>query len=213
MPLPDQARKLEEALNTLDSGIQRQLGRKEELLSRQKELTDRTTVLDREKELLAEARILLQKVSTLMRVQISRRFAELATSALKFVFQRDDLKFVVDLDIKANLPIASFLVEVGEHKVDPRTAMGGSMYEIIGICLRLVCLEFFNLKGPLILDEPLRSVDRINLSNALEFIVEYCQATGRQLFIVTHNEQIASCADALFIVTQEAGVSKVEKGK
>jgi DNA repair exonuclease SbcCD ATPase subunit len=180
-------------------------------LSRKRELSERADVLDREKKLLAEARVLLQKVSTIMRVQISERFAELATSALRFIFQRDDLEFVVDLDVKSNLPVASFLVKVGKHKVDPRTALGGSIYEIIGICLRLVCLEFFNLKGPLILDEPLRSVDRVNLTNALEFIMQYCRATNRQLFIVTHDSLIADCADALFVVTQENGVSKVER--
>jgi len=147
----------------------------------------------------------------LVRYKISDRFAELATDALKFIFQREDLKFLVDLDVKGNLPVASFSVEVDGHAVDPRRALGGSVYEIIGVCLRLICLEVFKIKGPLILDEPLRSVDDTNLSNALGFILQYCKSTGRQLFIVTHNNQIANAADKLFEVTQANGISSIHE--
>jgi len=79
------------------------------------------------------------------------------------------------------------------------------------VCLRLICLEVFKLEGPLILDEPLRSVDEFNLRRGLEFILQYCKSTGRQLFIVTHNSQIAGSADKLFEVTQTDGISIVRE--
>ena len=162
-------------------------------------------------ESLTTSRELFQKASTHLRLQISNRFADLATRALRHIFQREDLKFEVVLDIKSNLPVASFFVLIDGHKVEPKEALGGSIYEVIGVCLRLVCLEVFDLKGPLMLDEPLRSVDDVNLQNALEFILAYCKETGRQLFIVTHNKQIASSADKLFEVTQQNGISIVNE--
>jgi DNA repair exonuclease SbcCD ATPase subunit len=187
------------------------LGQRSELADRLIGLRNRLASLQIEQELLIAARELFQKVSMLVRYKISERFAELATEALKFIFQRDDLKFIVNLGVKGNLPVAAFSVRVDGHEVDPKEALGGSVYEIIGVCLRLICLEVFKLQGPLILDEPLRSVDEVNLRRSLEFILQYCRSTERQLFIVTHNNQIASSADKLFEVVQEGGVSSVRE--
>lgn len=200
-----------ERLSVVEGDVNYLLGQRSELTERLITLRDRLASIQIEQELLIAARELFQKVSMLVRYRISDRFAELATEALRFIFQRDDLKFIVNLDVKGNLPVASFAVEIDGHEVDPREALGGSIYEIIGVCLRLICLEVFKLRGPLILDEPLRSVDEVNLQRGLEFILQYCRSTGRQLFIVTHNNQIARCADKLFEVTQEDGVSFVRE--
>jgi len=202
---------LKERLVELERGVDWLLGREYELKKTLAGHQLRASGIRTEVEFLEQSRVLYQKVSTLLRIKISERFADLATRALRYIFQRDDLEFLVELDIKANLPTASFFVVVGGHKVDPREALGGSIYEVIGVCLRLVCLEVFDLKGPLILDEPLRSVDETNLQNALEFILQYCRQTGRQLIMVTHNEQIAKSADKLFEVTQDDGVSSVRE--
>jgi len=198
-------------LSAVENDVNFFLGQRSELADRLIGLRNRLASLQIEQELLIAARELFQKVSMLVRYKISDRFAELATEALKFIFQRDDLKFIVNLGVKGNLPVAAFSVRVDGHEVDPKEALGGSVYEIIGVCLRLICLEVFKLQGPLILDEPLRSVDEVNLRRSLEFILQYCRSTGRQLFIVTHNNQIASSADKLFEVVQEGGVSSVRE--
>jgi DNA repair exonuclease SbcCD ATPase subunit len=200
-------------LNRVEKEIGWLLGREYELGNTLMTHQQRVAIIESEVNFLTEARSLYQKVSTLLRVKISERFADLATRALRYIFQRDDMKFLVELDVKSNLPVASFFVIVGGHKYDPKEALGGSVYEVVGICLRLVCLEVFNLTGPLILDEPLRSVDEINLQHALEFILQYCRSTGRQLIIVTHNELIAQSADKLFEVVQEGGVSFVHEAE
>lgn len=200
-----------ERLSIAEGDVNYLLGQRSELADRLITLRDKLASIQIEQELLIAARELFQKVSMLVRYKISDRFAELATEALRFIFQRDDLKFIVNLDVKGNLPVAAFFVEVDGHEVDPREALGGSIYEIIGVCLRLICLEVFKLRGPLILDEPLRSVDEVNLQRGLAFILQYCRSTGRQLFIVTHNNQIARGADRLFEVIQEDGVSFVRE--
>lgn len=202
---------LRQRLSRAEKEIDWLLGRKFELENTLAAQVQRAQEASIETEFLTTARELYQKTSTLLRVKLSERFADLATRALQYIFQTSDLEFVVELDVKANLPVASFFVIVDGHKVDPKGALGGSIYEVIGICLRLVCLEVFELKGPLILDEPLRSVDETNLRSALEFILQYCKETGRQLIMVTHNEQIARSADRLFEVTQEGGISSVEE--
>lgn len=200
-----------ERLEVVVSDVSQLLGQKVAAAERLISLRNRLAALEAERNLLIASRELLQKVSTLVRYKISEQFAALATEALRFIFQREDLRFVVDLGIKGNLPVAAFFVEVGGYQVDPRDALGGSVYEVIGICLRLICLEVFKIEGPLILDEPLRSVDSINLDRSLEFILNYCKSTGRQLIIVTHNEQIARSADKLFEVVQDSGVSVVRE--
>lgn len=200
---------LRQRLNQAEREVDWLLGRKFELESSLVAYRRRVTEVEVRVGYLTTARELFQKASTLLRVKLSERFADLATQALQYIFQTNDLEFVVELAVKANLPVASFFVVVGGHKVSPKEALGGSIYEVIGICLRLVCLEVFDLKGPLVLDEPLRSVDETNLRSALEFILQYCRETGRQLIVVTHNEQIAGSADKLFEVIQEGGISSV----
>jgi len=207
----EQIQELRSRLKESETQLHILLGKRTELSDALESTISKLAIIDSESALLSSTRELLQKVSVRLRLQISSRFASLATDAIRYIFQRDDLTFIVELDVKSNLPVASFYVQVGDYKVNPKEALGGSVYEIIGICLRLVCLEVFKLKGPLLLDEPLRSVDATNLEHALEFILQYCKETGRQLFIVTHNELIAKRADKLFEVTQHLGESSVRE--
>jgi len=197
--------------NDLKQDISRLKGQKEQLQTTLSNYEKRYTQIKTEINLLTNSRELYQKGSTTLRLRISERFANLASRALKYIFQRDDIKFIVELDIKSNLPSATFYVEIADHRMNPKEALGGSIYEVIGVCLRLVCLEVFGLKGPLMLDEPLRSVDETNLKNALEFIQEYCKETNRQLFIVTHSDQIARSGDKIFEVTQQNGLSFISE--
>jgi DNA repair exonuclease SbcCD ATPase subunit len=197
--------------STLKQDISRLRGQRDQLQTTLSNYEKRYSQIKTEVALLGSSRELYQKGSTTLRLRISERFANLASRALKYIFQRDDIKFIVELDIKSNLPSATFYVEIGGHQMDPKEALGGSIYEIIGVCLRLVCLEVFGLKGPLMLDEPLRSVDETNLKNALEFIHEYCRETNRQLFIVTHNDQIAKSGDKIFEVIQQNGISLISE--
>jgi len=202
---------LTQKFRTIERDLHVLVGKRNSLEQTIADYDKRLVDITNESALLTVTRELLQKVSVRLRLQISSRFAALATDAIRYIFQRNDLTFVVELDVKSNLPVASFYVQVGDHSVNPRDALGGSIYEIIGICLRLVCLEVFKLRGPLILDEPLRSVDDTNLLMALEFIQQYCKGTGRQLFMVTHNAKIARMADKLFEVTQVNGDSIVSE--
>ena len=193
---------VEDRLNTLKREVSVLKGQQLQLRHTIEDCINRFANIDDEVYFLAASRELYQKGSTALRVKLSGRFATLATNALRYIFQRTDITFVVELDIKSNLPSAAFYVEVDGHKMDPKEAMGGSIYEVLGLCLRLVCLEVFSLKGPLILDEPLRSVDEANLKVAVDFITQYCRETKRQLIIVTHNEQIARSGDKVFEVIQ-----------
>lgn len=206
---PSQIRR--ERLSAVEDDIQLLLGEKQASVRRLVSLRTRHSQLLTEQEYLEVARDLYQKAAIVVRYKVSDRFAALATEALRYIFQRDDLTFIVSLDVKGNMPIATFKVQIGEYEADPRTSMGGSIFEIIGVCLRLICLEVFEIPGPLILDEPLRSVDEANLQRALAFVLHYCNTTGRQLIIVTHNVQITNAADKHFEVTQHNGISAVRE--
>jgi DNA repair exonuclease SbcCD ATPase subunit len=202
---------IENKLNTIKRDVSVLKGQKLQLQRNLKECTNRFSDIDTEISFLTASRELYQKGSTALRIRLSEKFSDLATKALRYIFQRADIKFIVELDIKSNLPSAAFFVEVDGHKLDPKEAMGGSIYEVLGLCLRLVCLEVFDLKGPLILDEPLRSVDETNLKVAVDFIIQYCRETKRQLIIVTHNELIAKSGDKNFEVVQTNGTSYIKE--
>jgi len=137
--------------NDLKQDISRLKGQKEQLQTTLSNYEKRYTQIKTEINLLTNSRELYQKGSTTLRLRISERFANLASRALKYIFQRDDIKFIVELDIKSNLPSATFYVEIADHRMNPKEALGGSIYEVIGVCLRLVCLEVFGLKLNLIL--------------------------------------------------------------
>ncbi|MFB0972854.1 MAG: ABC transporter ATP-binding protein, partial [Neofamilia sp.] len=63
----------------------------------------------------------------------------------------------------------------------------------------------------LILDEPAKHVSEEFTFDIGEFLLQFSDQMNRQIIMITHNPHLASLSKSIYTVTQENGISKVEK--
>lgn len=145
-----------------------------------------------------------------------RVLEEVNTNALKYIFS-NDLSVKVDLlgDKKgAEINILSAERKTGELvETDPANDEGGGLADIVALCSfnSISQLVGKNNKAPLFLDEPTKYVSKGNLSqNVAEYLRDISEFTGKQVFLVTHDEFLSNIGDKTYRVRKIDGVSKVD---
>lgn len=153
----------------------------------------------------------LEKCSELTKQDIKEKLETLVTWAIRSILQTDEFKFKVEFVSRRNQVECDFYVEDKEgNKLDLIQSCGGGLVDIVSMALRIVLTELAKVEGPLILDEPYRMVSTHYIDNASEFLRQVSKKLDRQLIIVTHNQALAKCADKLFEVSIEGGISQVK---
>jgi DNA repair exonuclease SbcCD ATPase subunit len=155
--------------------------------------------------------ILLQKTSDYARQRAKQRIEEIVTSALSVVFAKE-YRFIVQLDVKANQPVAEYFLEsdgVVTQLKPPDYDRGGGVADIISLALRLAVGELSGVQGPLFLDEVGKHVSQEYAPNVAYFLKEYSEKFGRQIVLITHNAHLAEIGDVSIGVNERNGVSVV----
>lgn len=88
---------------------------------------------------------------------------------------------------------------------------GGGYVDVIAFALRIALLELLHIPGPVILDESFKMVSRDHgfAERAGRFLRQLSEDLGRQIILVTHNDEIASSAHRRLRVIRHNDVSKV----
>lgn len=202
------------ALRTRHSQAQ---GQRDLLVAQRREKEEELAAARQDIELWRDVQILLSKASEFARQQLVQRLQTTVTAALQAVFERDDIRFEIELKTIGGSPAASWSISSlygdMEIKTEPESARGGGYVDIVSLALRLALLELARPKpeGPILLDEPAKMVSQEYLPNLAEFLKQYAAKTGRQIIMVTHHEALADVADVGYKVTQENGVSEVSR--
>lgn len=184
-----------------------------QLATRQTELTEAQEDI----QIWQLTQALLAKSAEYARAQLVARIEETVTAALRAVFVDDNLNFKVVMGTLGGQPSASWSVvsRYGDKVVaaSPEDARGGGIVDVVSLALRLSLLELARppVQGPVVLDEPGKMLSREYLPNLAEFLKKYAEATGRQIVLVTHWEQLAEAADVSYRVSQKDGISEVSK--
>lgn len=155
--------------------------------------------------------ILLQKTSDYARQKAKQRIEEIATQALTVVFGKS-YKFTINLDVKANQPIAEYYLEnegVITQLKPPDYDNGGGIVDVISLALKLAVAELSSVQGPLFLDEVGKHVSQEYAPNVAYFLKEYSEKFGRQIVLITHSAHLAEIGDVSIGVTETNGSSKV----
>lgn len=173
---------------------------------------------------------LFTKTSEYARAQLKQRIEATVTAGIQAIFQNDD-EFFVEIGEFRGQPAANWRVKINSPVkvngkivapggiVDPEDADGGGLSDIVSSTLRLSILETSRPKpeGPCLLDEPGRNLsgqssDSDYLPNLATFIKEYAKQSGRQVFLVTHEDPLMEVADVSYRVTQNTErISEVKK--
>jgi len=160
-------------------------------------------------------RNLAQLVSEAVRAQTVETFVTLVTSALQAVFE-DDLRFNISTTIKRGKPSTEFQVisqtEDGEIVLNPEGSFGDSVNFLIALILRISLCLLYKTNGPILLDEPTKSVDSYHNAKIALFLRTLADQLQRQLIIVTHDDSLAEAAETLITVHKQRGESKIESG-
>ena len=119
--------------------------------------------------------------------------------------------FHVSFETRRNKTEAVISLLEGKHEIDPMTACGGGIVDIIALALRITVFTLGSTRNTIIFDEPLRFVSKDLEPKAIEIIKKLSKELHIQFIIVTHSQAIIESADKIFQVKlNNKGESYVE---
>lgn len=182
---------------------------KKELLEQQKEgLISLEKRLSSYLEDLQVARSLIQKAAQLTQEKLSVHISDLVSLALRSVFE-DPYEFQATFENRRNTMECdlTFVKDGNEYK--PLDSCGYGAADVASFALRIAYWSLGDTRPVLIWDEPFRQLDKKKQGMAAEMVSKLSKELGLQIIIITHSEELAECADKLFNVSIENGISKV----
>ena len=198
-------------LDTIQSTIQRQAGRRDQLLSNLQSTKTLVGELTQEQADLARALEILQVTAKLTQQELEIHISELVSLALEAVFPRP-YKLVLAFELRRNRSEADLLLEDEDgNQVNPMDAVGGGVVDVAAFALRIA---LFTLKQPrpnnvMVLDEPMKFLSRDLQRRASLMIKEISKKLGIQFLIVSHEENLMEAADKTFVVENKKGISTI----
>lgn len=161
---------------------------------------------------------ILTAASGTARENAKGHFEKIITDALQFVTQNPDYRFVIQEKNSKLKASYEFFIESTVNGVKclqkPEDANGGGFVDIISVAAKYAYLEIFNdpkiMNGTMFCDEPGKMISADMSVKFAEYLKFLGSHYGRQIIMVTHNENIANVADKTFSVTKDSsGVSRV----
>jgi len=160
---------------------------------------------------LIEARDILSAVGILSYQEIKDVIEELVTQSLQSVFG-DNYSFELENKISRNKPETYLYVTIDGSRRSLKDEQGGGVADIVAFSLRVVlwALSSKRTDNVMILDEPLRFVDKKHLEICGDMLRTLSEMLELQFILVTHEGQLIDAADTAFHVSQVDGVSTVD---
>jgi DNA repair exonuclease SbcCD ATPase subunit len=198
-------------IQELRQSLERKIGRRDELQSNISATIVKEALLKKEISCSEKAQAIIQKVAQETQEELEFHISDIVSMALSTVFDTP-YKFRVEFVIKRNKTECDLVFEDDKgEKIDPMTASGGGVVDVVTLALRLALwtLQVPRSRNVIILDEPLKFLSKNLLPRAGELLQELSKRLNLQFIIVTHLSELTDCADKVFTVTQEKGVSKI----
>ena len=155
----------------------------------------------------------MNDVSLLVQQEFKEVVEVLVTQALKFIFG-DNHSFEIDSKIARKQPeIHLFIVIDGERFSPQDDEFSGGQADVVSFALRVIlwAIQSERTRAALVFDEPFRNLHGTENAKAIREMVQYLSKTlALQFIIITQDEELTEVADAVFLVTKERGISKVE---
>lgn len=156
-----------------------------------KETKEKIRVEQERCEHIAEVTKLVQDTCQNIQNSVHKKIADIVNRCLEVVFD-DPYEFRIVFEKKRNKTEARLVFARDEEEIDPYTAAGGGVIDIVSFALRLACLCMQKPKrrSVLILDEPFRFVSRKLLVRVNQMIHSLSQEMDMQFVIITHTEEL-----------------------
>ena len=199
-------------IRTVREKIDRSKAKRELLETQRTEAVKKKTEAEEQLGIFGMVQILLQKTSDYARQQVKTRIEDVVSEALNVVFGGSH-KFMIDLTLRGNQPIAEYYLNDGTTvtKLEkPDYDRGGGKVDIIALSLRLAVGEMAATPGPLFLDEVGKHVSKEYAPSVAYFLKEYSANFDRQIILITHNSDLAEIGEtSLSVKRTQGGESEV----
>jgi DNA repair exonuclease SbcCD ATPase subunit len=153
---------------------------------------------------------LLHLVKKITQDNIKSLFEKVVTQALQYIHQDNDYKFALEFSRRGQLPELKFLIKTPEMQEahDILDTRGGGSCDIVSLALRFVLLEISKMPGFLFLDEPFKHLDSLEtIQKGIEFVKEMQKETNRQIFIITHKQEVVDSVSNPIVIKKKMSTS------
>lgn len=130
---------------------------------------------------------------------------ELASSALKFVIEDQNLKFRIKQELKYNRLSMRFVLEEGGVENDPMGSFGGGAVHVSSLVLRVAVMTRLGMGNLLVLDESLNGLSPVYHPAMAEFLKGLAEKTGINILLVTHQEDFLNNAHLAYEAHSKVG--------
>jgi DNA repair ATPase RecN len=205
---------LKERSRKLILQIERQEGKRDQLLEIRNEKIKTLKYLNEEQDILEKVMSLFQMTSQFARDQAKNQIEALVTKCLQYIFD-SSVEFQIELEELRNKASAEFYVVNSTKdfflKTKPEQSRGGGVVDIVSLALRISFLQTHKppISGPLILDEPAKHVSEEYINNVGDFLKQTSEIFNRQVIMVTHNSHLAALSNSAYRVEYSGNTSIV----
>ena len=186
---------LEQKIEALNNQVQELAGSVKTLESQYSKSVEKLNQLKANRMINLKAIELLTLVQRCTKELICEIFTNIVSKALVFIYQDDRYKFELEFGKRGNLSELSLQLKTPDMQKSHSilNCRAGGHKDVISLALRLVLLEISHNKGFLFFDEPYKRLDNEEtIQKAIEFVQETQRDTNRQIFIITHKEEVVN---------------------
>jgi DNA repair exonuclease SbcCD ATPase subunit len=207
---------LQQKINVRRRELDKQQGEARALALRGKSLQAEIEDLKQRLSTLEKVAILLNSIGEERQLKAQTTIENLVTLGLQTIFG-PELSFHLIQKTSANKVQVDFIIRstYGDNIIDTDvlSARGGGLAATVGFLLRLVILLLSKSEQPfLVLDEVFAHLSEEYLDATARFLKEITVKTNVQIIMVTHQQELAECADAVYRFTlDDKGHTKVKR--
>ena len=227
---------LTERYNNIWTEISKRLGKRDLLQIQERDIKEQLDNYTKELELSEQCRSLLSLFVKKSEIDIRRFIEPSITEALDFVFSQN-LKFHMRFINRRNQMEIDFVIlrnsdeeqkfqiyiqdqnkyenELEDLVKETRNInynYGGAINQVLALILRILLVELFKVRGPIILDEPSSAVHEEYAVKLGQLISSFSKRFNRQYIIITHSDALASFSNIKYNIKQDGqGISHVFK--
>ena len=149
---------------------------------------------------------LLHLIKKVTQENIKLMFEKVVTEALQYIHQSNDYKFELIFDRRGGLPTLDFAIKTPDMQEphDILDSRGGGTCDIVSLALRFVLAEISKMKVFIFFDEPEKHLDSPEtLNKMIEFVKEMQKETKRQVFWITHKQEVVDSVENPIIIKKQ----------
>lgn len=181
------------------------------ILTSQKDEKDKEIeMIDNELIDITTEKVLLEN-SSLKALNLSKDIMEeVSTSSLRAVFD-DSREAIINLGTKSGQRTAELLILHDGDDTDPAKEEGGGVADIVSVTSFLALGDLLHENyAPLFLDEPNKFLSKEYSDKMALYLKDIIEYTGKQMFLVTHDEHLKTIGDISFKMTKVEKTSYME---